>query len=40
MRRLLLRGIIGAEIEYLLGCIAHNIAKITVFGRKKLLAAV
>ena len=28
MRRLLLRGLKGAEIEYLLSCVAHNIGKI------------
>ena len=28
MRRLLLRGLDGAKIEYLLGCIGHNIGKI------------
>jgi transposase len=32
LRRFLLRGKLGAEIEYMLGCAAHNIDKIIRFG--------
>jgi transposase len=32
MRRLLLRGVIGATIEFMLGCISHNMGKIIKFG--------
>ena len=31
LRRLLLRGLAGAQIEYLLGCIVHNIGKLMRF---------
>ena len=36
LRRLLLRGLEGAEIEFLLGCIAHNLGKI--INIKRMLA--
>jgi transposase len=39
LRRFLLRGVVGAETEYLLGCIAHNIGKITSFRSKEAVAA-
>ena len=32
LRRFLLKGKMGAEIEYLLGCAVHNIDKIIRFG--------
>ena len=34
MRRLHLRGLEGAKIEYYLGCIAHNIGKIGQYWRQ------
>jgi len=34
MRRLLLRGLQGAKIEYLLACITHNLGKMVSDSRK------